>query len=158
MTDSCPPPTLDMYPGTNRQIIAPRDAIQLAAEPLDPNRWDAHPREYTVRGRTVQFFPIGALAKALNRKARTVRQWEVIGLLPVSPWRSPSEHERGKQRLYSRELIEAIVQIAREEGVLHPYLGANISQTAFRDRVYELFVRVFQAESTAAKAWSGRKT
>lgn len=153
MTATCPPPTLDMYPGTKRQIIAPRGAVDLASGAPDPDRWDAHPREYAVRGRTTQFYTIGALAKALNRKTVTVRRWEINGLIPVSPWRSPSQYERGKQRLYSRELIEAIVQIAREEGVLNPY-GRNIGQTRFKDRVYETFVRTWQAESLAQRSWT----
>lgn len=143
-----PPGDVDLYPGTNRQLVTAR------ALPLDPpaskhERWDTLPRKYSVRGRTVEFFTIGALAKALNRKTATIRAWETNGTIPVSLWRSPSEDYRGKQRLYSRDLIEAIVEIAREEGVLDPQTR-NIHNSQFRERVYELFVRIASSETQAS--------
>lgn len=145
-----PDPETGLYPGTNRQIVASRPT-ELAAPVASRERWDSYPRKYMVRGKTVEFFPIGALAKALNRKVTTVRRWEQDGILPVTFWRSPSTDVRGRQRLYSRALIEAMIEIAREEGVLSPH-GRNIHKTNFRARIYELFVRTANAEAQAAKA------
>jgi hypothetical protein len=144
------PDDVELYPGTNRQIITSRPLDLSPALPAK-DRWDALPRKYTVRGKTVEFFTIGALAKALNRKTVTLRLWEANGTIPVSLWRSPSEDYRGKQRLYSRAIIEAMVEIAREEGVLDPK-SRNIHNSRFRERVYELFVRVAAAEAQATKA------
>lgn len=141
---------VDLYPGTNRQIVSAQPLDLTPPAPIQ-ERWDAHPRVYTVRGKTVEFFPIGALAKALGRQVSTVRRWEQDGILPVSLWRSPSTDVRGRQRLYSRAIVEAMVQIAQEEGVLNPH-GRNIHKTNFRARVYELFVRTAAAEAQAAKA------
>lgn len=155
MNAACPPgdaPDVEMYPGTNRQIVSKHDVELTTPTPhLDRERWDAFPRKYLVRGRLVEFFPIGSVAKALNRKVTTVRRWEQDGKLPVTFWRSPSHDPRGRQRLYSRALIEAMIEIAREEGVLNPH-GRNIHKTAFWARIYELFVRTANAEAQAAKA------
>lgn len=141
---------VELYPGTNRQIITSRP-LDLDRPAPAAERWDAYPREYTVRGRTVEFFTIGALAKALNRRVSTIRLWESNGTIPVTIWRAPSEDFRGRQRLYSRDLVEAMIKIAEEEGVLRPH-GRNIHKTKFRERVYELFVRTAAAEAQAAKA------
>lgn len=140
----------EYYPGTNRQIVAPAISVPAAAEaPPDPDRWDAHPRDYTVNGKVVQMFPIGALAKALGRETVTIRRWEAEGIIPVSLWRHSSESSYGKVRLYSRELIEGIAEIARDEGVLTR--GRPINSTRFKERVYDLFVQVSKAERAAAR-------
>lgn len=140
----------EFYPGTDRQIITTHP-FEVEHPSGTRDEWDAYPRKYTVRGQTIEFFTIGAVAKALRRKATTIRRWENEGTIPLSLWRSPSEDYHGKQRLYSRAQIEAMIQIATEEGVLDPY-GRNIRSSRFRERVYELFVRTAAAEAAAAKA------
>lgn len=146
------PQAPEFYPGTNRQIVARAVTPQAPAAQgrSEPEAWDAHPREYIVHGQVVEFFPIGALAKALGREAGTIRRWEAEGIIPVSLWRAPSESVHGRARLYSREIIEGMVQIALEEGVLTR--GRPVGDTRFKERVYELFVRVSNAERTAGKA------
>jgi DNA-binding transcriptional MerR regulator len=146
-TLQCPTPATT-YPGTNRQVVAKTVTVEPES---DPDRWDAHPRQYTIGGRVVDFFPIGALAKALRRRPTTIRRWEAEGIIPVSLWRSPSEHERGKVRLYSRELVEGMIQIAREEGLLD-HTRKQIDQTEFRARVYALFTKIAKAQHQQRRA------
>jgi hypothetical protein len=86
------------------------------------NEWDASPRTYPVKGVATEFFTVGHLALAVNRTARTVRYWERNKILPPATFRAPKPHKGAlKQvgdRLYSRAQIEAVVAVAKEEGVL----------------------------------------
>jgi hypothetical protein len=92
-----------------------------APEPK-PNLWDVGPRSYKVKGVDTEFFTVGHLALAVNRTARTVRYWERQAIIPPATFRAPKPHKGSvKQvgdRLYSRAQIEAIVAVAKEEGVL----------------------------------------
>src|SRR5262245_54767460 len=76
------------------------------------------PRVYTVGGVDVDFFTTGQLAKALGRKPGTIRKWENDGTIPVTWYNSPSDDPRGRRRLYTRDMVEGIVYIAKEEGIL----------------------------------------
>jgi hypothetical protein len=89
----------------------------------------------STRGELVR---VAELALALNRKSRTIRQWESLGHLPQAPYRSESYDPRGERRLYSPEHVEGIVRIAAEEGILYGK-PANIRKTAFAQRVRRLY-------------------
>lgn len=103
--------------------------------------WDAKPNIFTMNGKEVEFFSIGQLGKALgNRSPNTLRAWEREGTLPKSPYVKPSADPRGRRRMYTRAMVEGIVQIAKEEKVFWPQKGLRISETQFTERVKELFL------------------
>lgn len=69
-----------------------------------------------VNGVDRQFFTVGELAKALNRKPVTIRMWETKGWLPKAKYRTPApkaEQIPGKalkgRRLYSLEQVEFLI-------------------------------------------------
>lgn len=131
----------DFYPGSSKRIEAP-----AVAEPADDDSasWDSSPRIYTVDGADYEFFSIGDLAAALNRKPVTIRRWEALGYIPVTNLRSPSEHVSKRHRIYTRPLVEGIVRIANEERILHE-ARPRIEATQFRDKVLKLFVKLSTA-------------
>lgn len=90
----------------------------------------------TVKGRDVEFFYIGSLAKALGRSAITLRRWEDNGVIPRSGYTKPSSDPRGKRRLYSRQQVEGIIRIANDEGLLEKKTTLTVR---FTERVTELF-------------------
>jgi hypothetical protein len=129
----------EYYPGSKtpvRNYGNPADAE--AVKPYDP----AEPlelgtgRTLLVKGEPVEFFTIGVLARALNRKPVTVRKWENEGTLPKAGYRDPRVRGKGKQRLYSRPQIEVAVRIAYDEGILTD-IHKQVSKTKFTERVYK---------------------
>jgi len=105
----------------------------------DPT-WDEKPFEFLVGGVRTEFFSIGHLAKALgDRKPGTIRKWEQEGIIPKSPYTKPSDDPRGRRRMYTRVMVEGMVTIAKEEGVLFPHKGVKLSETQFSPRVLSLF-------------------
>lgn len=94
-----------------------------------------------VKGIDVEFFPIGVLARVLNRRPVTIRTWEDEGILPTSGWTKPGRDQdpRGRRRLYTRHQIHGIWRIAKEEGVLEPGPRVSITRTNFTQRVTALF-------------------
>lgn len=72
----------------------------------------------TVRGREVEFFTIGQVARAINRKAGTLRAWEDKGILPESGYVKRGKDPRGDRRLYSRDQAEGIIRLAKACGVM----------------------------------------
>lgn len=100
------------------------------------------PRIYSVQGKEVEFFTLGVLAAALNRKPVTIRKWEADGVLPKPRAMTPTSDPRGKRRLYTKGQILGLVQIAKEEGILLPSaMGKwrDVTKTRFRERAIELF-------------------
>ena len=86
---------------------------------------------------------------ALNRDTNTLREWEGLDYLPPARWRSSPKNEgprsqHGRRRLYSREQIEGLQEIARQEGILDH--SNQIGSTNFPIRARELFARL-RAES-----------
>lgn len=80
------------------------------------------PTTFKVNGQLVDFYSIGQLAKALNRKAVTIRMWETRGFIPVAGFRTPApkfDRPFGKtspkgRRLYSRAQVEFLITAIRE--------------------------------------------
>ena len=107
--------------------------------------WDAHPTRRTVIRNglpvTIEFFYIGALAKALGRRSVTIRSWIRKGWLPNARYSTrPHQGTRGDAglRLWTRTQIEGIVKIASEEGLLgvwHP----DVANTRFTERVFSAY-------------------
>ena len=76
---------------------------------------------WTINGSPREFYSIGELAKAVGRKAVTLRSWEAKGWLPAPKYRTPKpsrEQIPGKpakgKRLYSREQVLYLVAAAAE--------------------------------------------
>jgi hypothetical protein len=100
------------------------------------------PRQYLIKGVLEDFFTTGQLASALGRQAVTIRKWEREGIIPKPTHKVIGEggDPRGNRRLYTREQVEGIVAIAREEGLLKGD-QRSVRATQFTDRVIELFRR-----------------
>src|SRR5574341_103113 len=94
------------------------------AQEKETERWDAKPFVFLVNGVEQEFFSIGQLGKALgNRSAVTLRKWEREGILPRSPYAKRGKDVRGNRRMYTRAMVEGLVQIAKEEKVFLPDKG-----------------------------------
>jgi hypothetical protein len=105
--------------------------------------WDYKPYTFLVGGVETEFFSIGQLGKALGgRSPNTLRAWEREGIIGKSPYVKPSSTPNGRRRMYTREMVEGLVAIAREEGILWPHKGSRISNTKFSERAIELFRRL----------------
>lgn len=134
------------YPGSKqkRRAVAPAPAPSAA----EAGRWDARPIWIEVGDERREFFAIGALALALGRRPVTIRKWIENGVLPKARWVTHSDvPDRGSRRLWTREQIEGIARIAREEGLI----GTNrhVGGTQFTARVKEFWRVLKQAEKQA---------
>ena len=125
----------EFYPGSKQ-----RRAAVNRAEP-EPSPFDGvTPKTFTVDGTVMEFFTIGQLAAALDRKPVTLRKWESAGILPAATFQAPNpKHDhRARRRLYSRAQAEGIVQIAREEGLIDDE-PKRVGSTRFSERVHAHF-------------------
>jgi hypothetical protein len=108
------------YPGRRKPV----NREKKEPPPSDMPIWDARPTEGLINGEVVQFFPISALAKALDYSQNSIRLWETKGLLPKSPYRSqPPRTKPGKalvkgRRLWTRDQIECILRLAKKHKVI----------------------------------------
>ncbi|MFH9606838.1 MerR family transcriptional regulator [Streptomyces sp. NPDC017448] len=125
----------EYYPGSSKKIGRPRSEPPLRTP---ENDWSSSPRIYSVDGVDYEFFSIGDLAAALNRRPGTIRLWERQGHIPRG-MRSPSSHTDKRQRIYTRPQVEGIRRIAEETGILHE-ARPRIEQTNFRSLVLDLFL------------------
>lgn len=90
-----------------------------------------------LRGKRVEFFTIGQVARAINRKSVTLRSWEADGTLPPSGYVKPSHDPRGKRRLYTRAQAEGIIRIVTELGLLD--VSKRPPRADLKARLWELF-------------------
>jgi hypothetical protein len=112
-----------------------------ADEPL----WARHPKHFWFDGELREFYLVGALAEALGRTSQTIRWWERTGVVPPPYCWTTHIDPRARRRLYLREIIEGVVRIAAEEGVLHARPAA-FRKTGFPQRCFELYRIVLCAE------------
>jgi hypothetical protein len=125
------------FPGSRTPLDAEE---KQKVQQHESDQWDLNPMIFTVRGKEMEFFPIGALALALGgRSANTLRAWEKEGIIPRTIFMKPSSDPRGRRRMYTRAMVEGLVRIAKEEGVLWPQKGQHLSTTQFTQRALELF-------------------
>lgn len=109
------------YPGSKRKR---RETEKKTKLDLEIKSWDSRPYVKTLpNGQDVEFFTLGALAEALGRPVITLRDWMKKGHLPSAPYRLPAKEDkhgivRQGRRLYSREMIEAAVEIFDKNGLL----------------------------------------
>ena len=111
----------EYYPGSKkkRKAVVPKEP-----EVVVSLTWDTNPTKHTLpNGKDVEMFTIGALAAALGRPIITIRSWIKEGYLPSAPYRLPVKKDiNGKdhlgKRLYSRAMIEAVIELFRSAGIL----------------------------------------
>lgn len=129
----------EFYPGSSHRIPKPEPPEE---KPSASQEWDSSPRIYTVAGVDYEFFSIGDLAVALHKKSVTIRMWESAGYLPVAAdLRGPSLHVGKRHRIYTRPLIEGVVRIAAEEGILGKS-RPRIKSTQFKEKLIKLFAEL----------------
>lgn len=76
----------------------------------------AKSKVFIINGEAQQFFTVGEVAKALGRKAATIRMWEYRGIIPKANFRTPPPEGQqlpGKEpkghRLYSLSQLDFII-------------------------------------------------
>jgi hypothetical protein len=93
-----------------------------------PKTWDEKSKALYYKGVTTQFYTRTALAMALKREPSTIRHMELNGVLCHPLVRNHQGHW-----LYTREQIESLVELAREEGVLDPRYRNPFSERFIRE-------------------------
>lgn len=135
----------EFYPGSKQrrresQEMRHERQVEERRQAKEDEDWDAHPikgKIHPVTKQPLELFTVGALAKALQRDAVTIRAWIRKGWMPRAVYQTkPVYGSRGNagRRLWTRTQIEGIVAIARDERLLeeHP---PRIQQTNFTARV-----------------------
>lgn len=123
------------FPGSS-QPIAP---LSGPRDPLEGRKG----KTFEINHKKVELFTISDVAELLNRKPVTIRKWEEKGVIPKATYSKPGANKdpRGRRRLYSREQVVALIQIAEAEGILHNP-NAQISKTNFKQKVLAEFKRL----------------
>lgn len=95
----------------------PKNRTNAPRRMHDDDMNGARPTIYRVAGEDKEFYTIGELARAVGRKAVTIRKWEASGWIPKPTYRgsAPSgpqlpNHPAKGRRLYSREQVEFLVR------------------------------------------------
>lgn len=135
------------YPGS-KMPIKTFDTLASPPKPRSQETFEefilGKPETFLVNGKPQEFYKLGSLAGALNRKQVTIRKWESDGVIPNPTFILPSRTKdvRGQRRLYTKEQIMGLRTIAEEEGLLETTAGGQykkIEQTNFRERALKLF-------------------
>lgn len=125
----------EFYPGSKTPV---KDYTRERYGPLpDPDLLG--PPAFTSDG--TEFWLIGDLALLLDRSPVTLRRWEAKGDLPATPYRLSGATVHAEARVYTRPMIEGLVKIAYEEGLL-AHRQRKLSVTRFRERARTLFEEV----------------
>lgn len=134
---------VETYPGSQQPL---RSAQRRMDALVGTEDWDVDQfrQRLVYRGQPTDFFTIGALAVALGRQPGTIRDWEDMGYLPRAPRRTDSDDRRhGKRRLYTREEILGLKQIAEAEGLFERternVFRARVADTGFPAKARQLF-------------------
>ena len=136
-SDDAPPKVEDaFYPGSKKKRRA------VTKQEVKGGWDDIKYVDLEVRGNMVRFYLVSVLAEQLERLPQTVRKWEKQGYIPRSKYRTPGRTEHGQRRIYTRPMIEGIVIIAKEEGVVGNVSTRNVSATQFPQRVRALFIEM----------------
>ena len=87
-----------------------------------------------IGGTPSDYYPISALAAALNRAQSTIREWERDRIIPPALILN-RDSRNGRRRLYTGAQIKGLRQLADECGVLDnmraPVKDSEFSQLAF---------------------------
>lgn len=128
----------EFYPGS-RQKRPEHRAAPVKDTPLGED-WDGKPKILTVNGVDHEFFTIGQLATALNRRPVTIRSWEAKGILP------PARYRYKNRRLYSRTQVEGLMKLCAKHGFLHFTSKPDIP-VEFTSDVLELWRMPLQSDN-----------
>lgn len=90
-------------------------ARALAGDP--PWLHDGQTVRLTLRGELVDFFGIGVMARGVGRSTGTVRRWIIEGLMPETPYRTPSRSPCSQHRMWTRESVLQTADSVRELGL-----------------------------------------
>lgn len=109
----------DFYPGSAKK----RKAVEKPSIEFIPEPWQDNFVLKTVSGVEVPMYTVGTFAEALGVSVPTIRNWTAKGYIPQAPYRLPSNMVvNGKKvegrRLYTKELIQATVEILGKYGIL----------------------------------------
>lgn len=132
------------YPGSKMQVKTFETPSQPRKQEVFEDFILGKPETFLVGGQPQEFYKLGSLAEALQRKQVTIRKWEADGVIPNPTFILPSKSKdvRGQRRLYTKEQIMGLRTIADEEGLLETTSGGQykkIEQTNFRERALKLF-------------------
>ena len=137
----------EYYPGSKRKRKEPVERKVVSVS------WDSRKFIKTLpNGKDAEFFTLGSLSMAVNRSIITMRSWIKKGYIPASPYRLPTKPDKNGEdhmgrRLYTRPMIEAVVEIFAQHGILdtdrvewsqHRTLGSEISEAWAKIRAEEL--------------------
>lgn len=115
------------YPGSKKTIperVPEAAATQAAKGPsfdaaIDRQTWGT-PVMKRAKGKPIELWTMGAIARAMGRSFDTMRQWEKNGRLPPAPFRfRVAKGPRGEpcyRRYYSERSIRAAIDCAEEAG------------------------------------------
>lgn len=106
------------------------DVSDLLGKPLFPGT-----------GNTEAFYPISALAHALNRSTGTIRTWHETGVLPGT-YSVPGKTPNGRRRVYTARQIMGLRRLAAEYGVLD---DKKAQLEEFSKRARMLFEQLMEA-------------
>lgn len=80
-------------------------------------------------GESMDLYYIGELAHRLGREPKTIRNWEISGILPRTIFKDGAGN-----RMYSKDQISIIVSCAEEVQLKR---GSKYTHTAFANKVYK---------------------
>jgi hypothetical protein len=129
------------YPGSKMPVKA-YGAREILVDMHNAEELWGKPKIMLLNNQETEFYTLGELARVLNRKTVTLRKWENEGILPKPAYMFPSSDPRGKRRLYTKEQILGLRDIAKEEGILEPSAKGKwkpVYETDFRERALRLF-------------------
>lgn len=114
---------VDFYPGSKRKRRGPKPVKASPAPTPLSDDWAMKPVVKAIKGKNVEFFTIGSLARALNKSEVSVRLWIRKGYLPTEPYRLPATkmpdgRSVAGRRLYTREMIESARDSFSRRGLL----------------------------------------
>jgi hypothetical protein len=133
LDDEGPEPEPRFYPGSKQRIP---DKPTPPPKAVSAKPWDRNPRHLKVNGVEMEFFTIGSLAEALNRRPVTIRKWETTGVIPKARYRTGGEVKR---RLYSRAQVEGLVALCAKHGILDFAARPDAIPDEFTDDVIALW-------------------
>jgi len=126
----------EFYPGSRER----RDQPPAPASGVDEEDRLGTGTTMIVRGRQIEFFYVGQVARAIGRSPVTLRAWEASNVIPKSGYIKPGKDVRGRRRLYTRAQAEAIVRLAKIHGVIDP--GSRKPLTDFKHAVWAAFAEL----------------
>lgn len=135
---TAPEPAPEFYPGSKRKIT--RDKPHKLKSPAQDKPWDRNPRKLKAGGVEKEFFTIGALAEAINRKPVTIRSWEASGIMPKARYRTPDVGDQPGRRLYTRHQVEGMIELCAKHGILEFSSRPESIPKAFTDDVIALWI------------------